>query len=120
MNCPDCKSADTRVISTDHVDNKTTWRYIRCLECGAKFKTEEKYAERLKTGPRPWKDNYKCKPINPAKGESVASSVLTEANVLHMRALSEQGCSRQEIIKYFGVSASTVDRILKRKYWKHI
>ena len=120
MKCIDCLGTDTRVISTDYVNNRKTWRYIRCLECGTKFKTEEVCVEKLKSGPRPWKDNWKCRPYNPAVGERVASSVLTEADVLHLRELAANGCSRQELVKKFGINVSTVDRIIRRKYWKHI
>ena len=42
MQCPNCKSKETRVSCTeDHGD--FTKRYCRCLECKSNFRTKEKY-----------------------------------------------------------------------------
>jgi len=42
MQCPECKSKETRVSCTeDHGD--FTKRYCRCLECKFRFRTIEKY-----------------------------------------------------------------------------
>ena len=42
MQCPECKSKETRVSCTeDHGD--FTKRYCRCLNCKTRFRTTEKY-----------------------------------------------------------------------------
>lgn len=119
MKCVECKSKNTRVTSTDHVNDTTTWRYNRCLNCGAKYKTEETYAPPAKLGPKP-NQNKSCAPLYPAQGERIHTSVLTEINVKHLRALAESGYTRRILAKRFGVDPCTVDRIIKRKTWKHI
>jgi len=119
MKCVDCKSTNTRVTSTDHINDTTTWRYNRCLDCGARFKTQETYAPRLTTGP---KQNNKpsFKAHDQVCGEHVHTAVLTETNVKHLRQLAETGYTRLVLAKRFGINPSTVDRIIKRKTWKHI
>jgi DNA-directed RNA polymerase subunit RPC12/RpoP len=120
MKCIDCKSTNTRVISTEHPDDEATWRYVRCIDCGTKFKTEERYAQRLKSGPKKGSKIPNFRPHEPAIGERVFTSVLTESNVIHLRQLAASGHSRLALAKRFGISPSTVDRIIKRKTWKHI
>ncbi len=52
MQCPECKSKETRVSCTeDHGD--FTKRYCKCLDCASKFKTIEKYLTKTsKPGPK--------------------------------------------------------------------
>ena len=119
MKCVACKSTNTRVISTDHISDTITWRYNRCFDCGTKYKTEETYAQRVTPGPKP-NQRKSCAPIYPAQGERIHTSVLTETNVKHLRALAESGYTRLVLAKRFGINPSTVDRIIKRKTWKHI
>ena len=119
MKCVECKSSNTRVISTDRISDTITWRYNRCFDCGAKYKTQETYAPRMRSGPKP--DQPKsCAPLYPAQGERIHTAVLTETNVKHLRALAESGYTRLVLAKRFGIDPSTVDRIIKRKTWKHI
>jgi len=45
---------------------------------------------------------------------------LTEADVREIRALAERGILQSQIARQFGLSPSTVDRIVRRERWKHI
>ena len=79
MNCIDCMSANTRVTSTDHIDHKTTWRYVRCLDCGAKFKTEEsiqKYKD-WRQGKKPMLGKKQSEITKKRKSESMRGRKIT-------------------------------------------
>ena len=58
MKCPNCKSTETRVGTTEgHGD--FTKRYCKCLKCGSKFKTIEKYSNKKeKPGPHEALNDY--------------------------------------------------------------
>lgn len=59
--------------------------------------------------------------INFAKGESIASSKLTESDVLKIRELyNTNNFSYSELSNRFEVSKSNIIAIVKRKSWKHI
>ena len=49
MKCPKCRAGTkrTRVTKTEHCSDHTI-RYCRCLECGNKWKTEEKIVPYMK------------------------------------------------------------------------
>tara|TARA_B100001250_G_scaffold378620_1_gene368587 strand:+ start:2341 stop:2652 length:312 start_codon:yes stop_codon:yes gene_type:complete len=44
VNCPECHSKKTRVVSTDPVKGVTK-RYCKCLDCAARFTTIENYLD---------------------------------------------------------------------------
>lgn len=113
MNCRQCGSKETRTTATEHHDSET-WRYCRCLQCDARYKTVETYA-RQKPGPKP-------NTVNPSRnlGADNGASVLTEANVKRLRLLAARGVSQKNIAKEFGLATSTVSRIITRKMWSHI
>lgn len=55
------------------------------------------------------------------KGEELAWSKLTEANVIEIRKrLDEKTISQIEIAKEYGVAPSLIHAIYHRKIWKHI
>lgn len=115
MKCRYCNSLNTRVTVTEHQGNET-WRYCRCLDCKAKFKTIETYAIK-KRGSIPGVPQHEnCV----KRGESNGSSVLTEDNIRTIRQLAENKVTYDVISKKFGVCKSTVYKIVKRKRWEHV
>jgi hypothetical protein len=63
----------------------------------------------------------KCGPTNPTRGELHHKSKLTEKDVLEIRRLSKTGqFAQRQLAKQFDVTRSTIFKILKRDYWKHI
>lgn len=115
MKCRQCNSTQTRTTVTEHRGNET-WRYCRCLDCGARFKTIETYAN-PKPGPVPGTKVH----VNTIKrGEQNGWSVLTEQNVSTIRCLAMDGVKYSDIAERFGIHESTVYRIVKRKTWTHV
>jgi hypothetical protein len=55
-----------------------------------------------------------------AKGEKVASSKLTEEQVLKIRDLKEKGCGVRQLGRLYGVDHNTISAIVNRRTWKHI
>ena len=52
MKCPECKSTNTRVGTTEG-RGEFTKRYCKCLDCKAKFRTIERYLTKVvRTGPK--------------------------------------------------------------------
>jgi hypothetical protein len=59
--------------------------------------------------------------INPKKGELNGQSVLTETDVLKIRALFKPRVyTRKKLSLEFGVSEATIKDVILRKSWKHI
>ena len=115
MKCRQCNSTNTRVTVTEH-HGKETWRYCKCLDCAAHYKTIETYAV-LKRGAFPGiKQHANCH----VKGSQVGTSVLTEANVLEIRKLATKNQTYVQIARQFGIHKDTVYRIVKRKCWSHV
>lgn len=114
MLCRNCTSKNTRVTCTDKYETYTK-RYCRCLDCGAKFRTVEKY-EFPKPGPQ---KNY-SRPGKVARGSNHGMSILTEENVLEMRQLHRNGWTLQELKDKFGISSSYISRIVNYKQWTHV
>ena len=54
------------------------------------------------------------------KGEDVASSKLTEANVIDIRRLRVAGASINEIAKKYAMDKSTISDIVSGLRWKHV
>ncbi len=67
-----------------------------------------------------YKSNLMGVGVNIQVGEKNTSSKLKEADALRIRELFNQGMKCLDITKLFQVNNSTVDRIIKRKTWKHI
>lgn len=115
MKCRYCNSTNTSVTVTEHHSNET-WRYCKCGDCSARYKTIETYAI-PKRGSKPGSSVH---PRSIKKGESNGSSVLTEKNIRHIRLLAETTMTYDEIATKFGIHKSTVYRIVKRKMWAHV
>lgn len=113
MRCRFCNSSNTKVTVTEHKLTQT-WRYCKCLDCDARYKTIEKYAV-LKTGP---KVGSKTGPKQ--IGSENHQSVLTEENVLQLRQMHQKGMKQTELVKIFGVSPTVISRIINRKAWTHV
>lgn len=63
----------------------------------------------------------RCDEGRSARGEGIASSVLTENDVREIRRLYEVGnLTNTEIAAQFGVTKTNVGYIVKRKSWKHV
>lgn len=114
MHCRSCSSNNTRVTCTE-VHEKFTKRWCRCLDCGSKYTTIEKY-EKGKPGP----NKGTPRPGVIAVGSAHGSSVLTEQNVLAIRSLADAGKTYKQISVKFGISASYISRIVNKKSWTHI
>lgn len=54
------------------------------------------------------------------KGSSNGLSVLTEQDVIKIRAMKDSGYSGKSIATMFGVTGANISAICKRKTWKHI
>ena len=106
MKCRACSSKNTRVTCTDHFDDLTK-RYIRCLDCGTKFRTVERY-EQLKPGP---KKGYH-RPGIVARGSAPGSAIFTENDILEMRNLHKKGTTLKELSVKYGVGTSYVSKIV--------
>jgi len=67
MKCPKCHSKNTRVGTTEGHENFTK-RYCKCLDCGSKFRTMEKYlTEIVRTGRKLALNEYQSKLIKQNK-----------------------------------------------------
>ena len=112
MKCHQCQSTNTRVTCTDHYETLTK-RYIRCLDCGCKFRTIEKY-EVHKRGPK------KGSKLPDTQGSKNGFSVLTEQNILDIRKLKQEGKTNFAISVIYGINRGHVSKIVNRKVWTHI
>jgi len=114
MICRSCSSKNTRVTCTDHFPGMTK-RYVRCLDCGCKFRTVERYEQ-----PKPGPPKGKPRPGVIARGSSHGNSIFTEKDILAMRQLHRQGKTHKEISSVYGVSSSYISRIVNYKQWTHV
>ena len=110
MNCRQCNSSNTRVTCTEHVGSEVTKRYCRCLDCGAKFRTVERY-EIAKPIP--------LEPYRPT-GTSNGNSTLTKRDVLMIRHLHQKGLSNGQIAIRYDQNRSTISRIVNYKTYTNI
>lgn len=55
-----------------------------------------------------------------ARGRTNALIKLSDDQVLEIRRLCGEGCSRSEVGRMFGVARTTVNDIVWRRNWKHI
>lgn len=116
MLCRECNSSNTRVTTTE-VRPGQTWRYCRCLDCKAHFKTLEKYAQ-PKPGPSFGIPRSTLRNIK--RGEDQHNSVLNESNIAEIRKLAGEGVLHKEIARVYGITRSHVSSIVRRHSWKHV
>lgn len=55
-----------------------------------------------------------------ARGQRQGSAKLTESQVAIIRHKSDEGYSQKSIADKHGVSVITVNRVIRRAYWKHV
>jgi transcriptional regulator NrdR family protein len=107
MNCRKCNSVNTRVTCTNHYETHTK-RYCRCLDCGEKYRTVERY------------EVAKPIPLEPCvlRGTENPNSKLKSHQVDLIRHLSQKGYSNGQIALRLGVHRSTVCRVANYKTYK--
>lgn len=113
MRCRHC-GGETRVVCTERHAAETK-RWMRCLVCRQITRTLEIYHPR-KPGPAPGSARHGAR----ARGEGHGASVLTEANVRELRARAQAGVPQSALAREFGISASHVSQIVRRKAWSHL
>lgn len=120
MDCPDCHASETRTTVTEHrrdeQGNKYTKRFCRCLNCGARFRTIERY-ERVKPGPKVGSTRMGGEHM---QGEKNHASVMTDQNIREIRALVAAGRKQKDVAAQYGISANRVSLIVRRLAWKHV
>lgn len=110
MNCPNCRTTDTRVTCVRRTAEETK-RYCRCLTCQHRYITLESYAVPPKV--------VKVHPRQIKRGEENNLAVLTERNVLDIRDLAKT-TTYAVIAKRYGIHKDTVYRIVTFKRWSHL
>ena len=87
-----------------------TKRYCRCLDCGCKFRTVERY------------EIAKPVPLAPYKptGTRNGNSFLTDKDVLMIRHLHQKGLSNGQIAIRYDTNRSTISRIVNYKTYTNI
>lgn len=110
MKCRQCNSINTRVTCTDHLQDDLTKRYCRCLDCGCKFRTVERY------------EIAKPIPLKPYKPTDVnnGNSKLTKRDVLMIRHLHQKGLSNGQIALRYNQHRSTICRIVNYKTYVNV
>lgn len=115
MDCPKCHSTGAlRVVATEHRSNGTH-RYRRCLHCSYRLHTCE-VPFSSKPGPAPGTQLG----VRKAPGSRNGNAVLTENDVLRLRAQSSMGIPNYRLASEYGLAPATVSRIINRKAWTHI
>ena len=110
MKCRSCNSLNTRVTCTDRKSDLVTKRYCRCIDCGAKFRTVERY-EIAKSIPLT---------INAMHGSNNPKSKLNTTQIQTIRQLHQQGYSNGQIAIKLSVNSSTICRVVNYKTYKHV
>jgi transcriptional regulator NrdR family protein len=110
MRCRACNSCNTRVTSTDRLDDLVTKRYCRCLDCKTKFRTVERY------------EVAKPIPLEPCAmhGSNNPKSKLNPMQIQTIRQLHQQGYSNGQIAIKVQVNSSTICRIVNYKTYKNV
>lgn len=109
MKCRSCSSKNTRITCTEHFKDVTK-RYVRCLDCGSKFRTFERY------------EVAKPIPLEPYKpiGVNNGNSKLTKHDILMIRHLHQKGLSNGQLAIRYGQNRSTISRIVNYKTYANI
>jgi len=109
MKCRSCSSSNTRVTCTEHNEGYTK-RYCRCLDCGEKYRTVERY------------EVAKPIPLEPyvLRGSDNPNSKLTPHQVRTIRALSQKGFTNAQIAMKVSVDRSTICKIVNYKTYKTV
>jgi hypothetical protein len=89
---------------------EVTRRYCRCLDCGSKFRTVERYEVAKPVPLKPYK------PIGTRNG----NSFLTDNDVLMIRHLHQKGLTNGQIAIRYDTARSTISRIVNYKTYTNI
>lgn len=109
MNCRSCNSNNTRVTCTNKLKPDVIKRYCRCLDCGERFRTVERY------------EIAKPIPLKPCVLEGTANGMsrLTRNEVLMIRHLHQKGWSNGQLGIRFGHNRSTISKIVNYKTYRN-
>jgi len=110
MNCRNCNSINTRVTCTDQKNNLVTKRYCRCLDCGEKFRTVERYEV---AKPIPLESSFTARTAH-------FNSKLTSFQVKTIRDLHQKGYSNGQIALKLKMHRSTICKIVNYKTFKNV
>ena len=109
MKCPNCRHKNTRVTVTEHRSDHTV-RYIRCLDCKHKFKTEERIVEYLPKRPptRAKLNHRKVKEIRAIAKENEKEVNKPQSQIVMDLALK------------YDVEYECIKNVIKYKTWKNV
>lgn len=66
------------------------------------------------------KNGQRLHPERTARGERQGSSKLTDSRVVDIRSKYDLGRTARELAYEFGVSKSSIERVLNRSSWRHV
>ena len=110
MRCRSCDSINTRVTCTDQKNDLVTKRYCRCLDCGAKFRTVERYEV---AKPVPLESSFAARTVH-------FNSKLTPFQIKTIRNLHQKGYSNGQIALKLEMHRSTICKIVNYKTFKNV
>ena len=110
MKCRSCSSTNTRVTCTDQKNDLVTKRYCRCLDCGEKFRTVERYEV---AKPIPLESGLTARTVH-------FNSKLTPFQVKTIRNLHQKGYSNGQIALKLEMHRSTICKIVNYKTFKNV
>lgn len=118
MKCPKC-SGQTRVTNTTvHPTGRRIRRFRHCDECGHNFRTTQ-HSEKIDDDGFFWRYDH----IHSAKkqGENCTSAVLTDKDVMRLRARYQAGgVSFDQLAKGTGLSSTCIRQAIRGQTWKHL
>ena len=106
VKCPECHELEYRILEVRTLEDNTAVRRRKsCKNCGARWTTYERFE-------LPYNFN--------TTGSRNHNSVLLEKDVRKMRLEFSDGISCLDLSRKYGVSQSTVSRIVRRITWGHV
>jgi transcriptional regulator NrdR family protein len=117
MKCPKCRAGTkrTRVTHTQHCSDHTI-RYCRCLDCGNKWKTEEKIVPYMK---RPYY-HPKGGGFNAKLNHSKVKEIRAIAKENEKEASKPQSPIIMDLAIKYGVEYECIKNVIKYKTWKNV
>ena len=106
VKCPECQQLNNRILEVRVLNEDTVVRRRKiCKDCGARWTTYERFEI---------SHNFNvC-------GSRNHNSVLLEKNIRDIRKEFNEGISCLELSHKYGVSQSTISRIIRRVTWGHV
>lgn len=106
IKCPECHQLNNRVLEVRVLEDNTAVRRRKiCKDCGARWTTYERFE-------LPYNFN--------SRGSRNHKAVFLEKDVRQMRAEFSNGTTCLTLSQKYGVSPSTVSRIIRRVTWSHV